>query len=150
MNLPSNNGDRTAQGRFTLGNKFGKGRPHGSRKTVTLLIDEMLANEAEAITSKLVNMALNGDITALRLCIDRICPVRKGRTVTLDIPPIESISDALQAVRTIVTAATNGEISPTEAMDLAAVLEFYRKASETNDIVFRLATIEKQLKEAGI
>jgi len=38
-----------------------------------------LEGEAEALTRKAVELALEGDVTALRLCLDRIA--RRARTV---------------------------------------------------------------------
>lgn len=148
MELPSNNGGRTTQGRFSHGNKFGKGRPQGSRNAVSLFIDQLLEVEAEPITSKLVDMAMNGNITAIRLCMDRISPVKKGSTVMLDILPIQNISDTVLAMGMIISAVANGEITTREAIDLTAVIETYRKVIETRDISLRIQEIKERLKEA--
>ena len=44
------------------------GRPVGSRNKATLLALQLLEGEAEALTRKAVEQALEGDTTALRLC----------------------------------------------------------------------------------
>ena len=54
------------------------GRPKGSRNAATLALESLLDGEAEALTRKAVELALAGDIAALRLCLDRILPPRKG------------------------------------------------------------------------
>src|ERR1700693_659671 len=48
------------------------GRPKGSRNKSTLALEALLDGQAEALTQKAVELALAGDITALRLCLDRI------------------------------------------------------------------------------
>ncbi len=70
------------------GRPFAKGRsgnpacsgPLGSRNKATMAARMLLAGEAEALTRKAVELALTGDPTALRLCLERILPARpRGR-----------------------------------------------------------------------
>ena len=56
-----------------------KGRPRGSRNASTMAAEMLLQGEAEAITRKCVERAITGDPTALRLCLSRILPVKRGR-----------------------------------------------------------------------
>ena len=58
-----------------------KGRPKGARNKATLAMETLLNGEAATLTRKTVEMALAGDTTALRLCLDRIMPPRKDRAV---------------------------------------------------------------------
>jgi Family of unknown function (DUF5681) len=60
-----------------------RGRPVGSRNRKTLAAAVLLAGEAEALTRKAVELALAGDPTALRLCIERILPPCRERAVSL-------------------------------------------------------------------
>ena len=46
------------------------GRPRGNRNRSTLAAQLLLQGEAEALTRKAVELALSGDPTALRLCIE--------------------------------------------------------------------------------
>jgi len=50
------------------------GRPPGARNRTTLAAEALLDGEAEALTRKAIERALDGDPTALRICIDRILP----------------------------------------------------------------------------
>jgi len=69
---PINNGRKT-DGTFAPGNALG-GRTKGSRHRSTLAIEELLDGQAEALTQKAINAALEGDGMALRLCLERILP----------------------------------------------------------------------------
>ena len=69
------------------------GRTVGSRYKTTIAAATLLAGEAEALTRKAVELALVGDPTALRLCIERILPQCRERTVKFVLPPIESAAD---------------------------------------------------------
>jgi hypothetical protein len=70
------------------GHPGGPGRPAGSRNRASLAADALLDGEAEELTRKCIDLAKAGDTTALRLCMERIAPVRKGRPVNVDLPPI--------------------------------------------------------------
>jgi len=68
------------------------GRPAGSRNKATLATAALLAGASKALTSKAVELALAADPTAMRLCLDRILPPCRERTVKFTLPPIESPS----------------------------------------------------------
>src|ERR1700740_803577 len=63
------------------------GRPRGCRNRSTLAAQMLLQGEAEALTRKAVELALGGDPTALRLCIDRLIAPHRGRLVPFPPPP---------------------------------------------------------------
>ena len=50
------------------------GRPRGSRNATTLALEALLDGQANALTQKAIDLALAGDMAALRLCLDRILP----------------------------------------------------------------------------
>lgn len=64
---------RNTDGTFAAGNP---GRPRGSRHKATLAVEALLDCEAGALTQKTVEMALEGDGLALRLCLERVAPPR--------------------------------------------------------------------------
>ncbi|HYY36241.1 MAG TPA: DUF5681 domain-containing protein, partial [Xanthobacteraceae bacterium] len=47
------------------------GRPFGSRNKATVLMQNLLEGEAEAIGRKAIEMAKGGDMAAIRVCMDR-------------------------------------------------------------------------------
>ena len=61
------------------------GRRFGSRNKATIAAQELLANEAEALTRKAVEAALAGDPIAMRLCLERILPRERSRLSRLSI-----------------------------------------------------------------
>ena len=54
----------------------------------TMAAEGLLDGEAEALTRKAVELALEGDTVALRLCLERLLPPRRSRRVTFDLPTI--------------------------------------------------------------
>src|SRR5271167_839746 len=53
------------------------GKPPGARNRATLAAEKLLDGEAEALTRKAIERANEGDGVALKMCLDRIIPVRR-------------------------------------------------------------------------
>jgi uncharacterized protein DUF5681 len=139
---PDNTG-RKQGGRFQKG-KSGNpcGRPPGSRNRTTQAVDALLDGEAETLTRKAIEKAKEGDTAALRLCLDRIAPVRKDRPITFALPPMAGAADAVKASAAIVAAVSRGEITPSEAVELGRLLETYVKTLEITELEQRLNKLE--------
>ena len=65
-------------GRFEKGRSGNPaGKPPGARNRATLAAEKLLDGEAEALTRKAIERAKEGDGVALKMCLDRIIPVRR-------------------------------------------------------------------------
>jgi hypothetical protein len=111
-----------------------------------LALESLLDGQAKALTQKAVDLALSGDRTALRICLDRIMPVRKGRTIEFVLPAIATIADAPKAIGAITAAVAHGEITPSEAADVSRLVETYVRAIEASDLDKRLKALEEAMK----
>jgi hypothetical protein len=139
---------RLQDGRFPPGvSGTPAGRLPGTKNRVTKAAEELLEGEAEALTRKAVELALEGDTVALRLCLERLLPPRKSRRVTFDLPTIQTAADLLPALAAVVTAMGSGDLAPDEAAVIAGVLEAKRKAIETGDLERRLAALEERTRK---
>jgi hypothetical protein len=118
------------------------GRPRGSRNRATLLMEGLLADDAEAIGRKAIEMAKQGDMAAIRVCMDRLSPVRKGEPVAFELPPLDKPADSVAAAAEIVAAVAAGELTPSEAADLAKVVDVYVRAIATKAFDERLTKLE--------
>jgi hypothetical protein len=138
-----NNGADTVEhrpprpGAFHPGNP---GRPKGCRNRATLAALALLEGEAEALTRRCVEMALAGDATAMRLCLDRLLP--KGRPVRLDLP-LRTLSDLDRATAAIAGALAEGSVTLDEVGALAGLVEARRRLLETTELERRLAALEQ-------
>jgi len=81
----------------------------------------LLDGEATAISRKAVELALNGDTTAIRLVLDRILPPRRERPIRFDLPLLKEPADAVSALAAITVGVSSGELTPGEAQQLAQV-----------------------------
>jgi|AP45_3_1055517.scaffolds.fasta_scaffold39290_1 hypothetical protein len=143
---PSKNGKITANGKFAPGNNIGKnGRPQGSRNKATLAIEKLLEGEAEALTRKAIELAKDGDMQALRLCMERLCPPRRDSPVSVPLPKVENTAaDTAKAMASVLEAVAEGDITPSEGTAIAGIIEHHRRAIETTEIEERLRKLEDQ------
>src|SRR6202040_3057603 len=118
------------------------GRRTGSRNKATLAAAAFLAGESEALTRRAVELALAGDPTAMRLCLERILPPCRERAVKFALPPIESAADIAAAMKAVTSALADGAITPGEAATIPAVVDTFVRAIETSDFDRRLQMME--------
>ena len=133
------NSGRNADGTFGPGNP---GKPKGARHKATRAALALLDGEAEALTRQAVTMALDGDATALRLCLERIAPPRKDAPVAFDLPRMETARDAAQAAGAVLAACAAGDLTPTEAAHIMALVETCRRTLETTELEARVVALE--------
>lgn len=118
------------------------GKPKGARHKTTLAIEALLDGEGEELTRKAIEKAKEGDMAALRLCLDRIAPPRKDRPAPFTIRPIQSAAEAASLMADIVNAVAAGDLTPTEASEISKVLETYVRALEASDFERRIGALE--------
>lgn len=120
------------------------GRKPGCRNRATVAAEALLEGEAQALTRKAVELALEGDTTALRLCLERIVPQRRSRAIAFDTPRIDRVEDLAQAIGSIFQEVAGGRIRLDEGAALVGMLEAKRRAMETIDLERRLRALETQ------
>jgi Family of unknown function (DUF5681) len=106
------------------------GRPIGSKNRATLAAELLLDGEAEAITRKAVELAKAGDLTAIRLCLDHIFPLRRGRRICIELASVDIVEDGPGVLAAIVAAAAAGELALEDAADLSRLVEGVIKCKE--------------------
>jgi hypothetical protein len=108
-------------------------------------MQSLLDDKAEQLTAKLIEMALGGDVTALRLCADRILPARKDRPIELNLPPTETVKQTADAMGTVCTAIAEGQITPSEGEALSNVLLAQQAIRVKADLESRMEEIAYRL-----
>ena len=120
------------------------GKPAGTRHKATLAAEVLLDGESEKLTRKAIAMALEGDTTALRLCLERILAPRRDRPVSIALPPLSGAGDAVRAMAAITMAVAGGRLTPSEAGDLSSLVSGYVKAIEIDELDKRIAALEQR------
>jgi hypothetical protein len=132
------------------------GRPPGARNKATIIAETLLQGEAEALTRLAIERAKSGDMTALRMCLDRLVPPSKQRTIEFELPPLASAADAAAALAAITAAVTAGELTPLEAGELFKLVDGFGRMLEATIFEQRIADMERadaqsasQIKQIG-
>lgn len=136
---------RNSDGTFGSGNP---GKPKGARHKTTRAVDDLLKGEAEGLTRKAVELALGGDTTALRLCLERIAPPRKDVPVIFQLPDMETAQDAARAARSVLHAVAAGELTPLEGASVMGLVESYRRSVLVDEMEQRINSLEAIADEA--
>jgi len=119
------------------------GRPRGARNQTTILLQNLLEDDGEALARKAIDLAKGGDLVALRMCMDRLMPARKHEPLAFELPRLDTAADTVTAAATIVAAVAAGELTPSEAADIAKVVDIYVRALATQGFEERLAKLER-------
>jgi len=135
-----NNAGNTRGRPFTVGNP---GRPAGSLNKTTIAIQMLLDGEAEALTRKAVELAMQGNIAALKLCLERICPPQRERPLSVELPVIGSAAELPHLTSAILSAVGRGELEPGQAASLAALAATHGKVLELSEFEKRISALER-------
>lgn len=114
-----------------------KGRPSGAD-----MVRQYLKPHSEALITKAKDLALAGDTTALRICIDRIAPPPRNESAPVVIFEIEAAQTMSDKARAIVNAAGGGLISPDTAALLLGAIANAAKIIEVDELANRIAALE--------
>jgi hypothetical protein len=123
------------------------GRPHGSRNKTTVLLQNLLEGEAEEIARKVIEMAKAGDMGAIRVCMDRLASIRRKDPIAFELPPVDKARDSVKAVAAVVAAVAAGDLTTSEATEMAKIIDIYVRTLAATDFEERLQKLER---EAGM
>lgn len=140
-NEETRNNGRNADGRFAAGNP---GRPKNCRNIATRVLEELLDGESEAISRKCIEMAKAGDMTAIRLVMDRTIAPRKDRPTPFDMPKITSVEDTPGAICSVLNEVAAGTMTPSEAEAIVKIIGAYSATLEVSEIQKRLEALENR------
>ena len=124
---------------FTKGKS---GNPSGRPKKDTANLKPLLAKHGEAVLQKVIDAALEGDLTACKLVLDRLYPAIKSQAMPVNIPVGETLPET---GINIVTETMAGNVAPDIGASLITALSNQAKLVELTEVSQRLERIEQQL-----
>jgi hypothetical protein len=123
-----------------------KGRPKGSRNKTTLIAQALLDGEAEALVRKVVQLALEGDPTSLRICLERLVPLKKDAPIDFSLPEMRAVTDIQKLFASVAAALDQGRITPSEARILIDMAGVFHKLLEVVELEPRISALEEEVK----
>lgn len=122
------------------------GRPPGIRDKRAAMRD-LLVPHAEELVAKAVELALSGDSTALRICIDRLIPPAKAKDDPVTLP---ALSDSLaDNGRLVIQALAESKLTPEEAGAIMQAMATQARIVEIDEIEKRVTALEQAGKSDG-
>ncbi|MCL4683223.1 hypothetical protein KJ059_00555 [Myxococcota bacterium] len=131
---------RDRRGRFAKGSG---GRPPGTRNRLRRTVNALLEASAPELVQRVLELARQGDVQALKLALDRIVPVPRDAPVALpSMPAIRSAADLPVAFGVVLQAVADGSLTPTEGERIASLLGSAGRMLELADIEARVRKLE--------
>ncbi len=122
------------------------GKPKGALNKSTIIAQALLDGQAEALVGKVVQLALEGDPACLRICLERLVPVKKDAPIRIDIPKIAVVADIPKLLAAITAELREGGITPSETLALIDLAEVFRKTIEVVELESRISALEQKSK----
>lgn len=122
------------------------GNPSGRPSSANAELRQRLAKDGERIVQAVIDQALQGDMAAAKIILDRILPPLRptAAPVTVPLPPGANQTDTAQA---ILTAAAQGHIPADTAAQLITATANLTRIIELEDLKPRLEALERALKK---
>ena len=132
---------RDTSGRFKKGVSGNPtGRPAGVKNNATKL-RESLEGKGQQIAQVVIDAAMNGDMTAAKLVIERILPPLRATDapVNIEIPEGAGLAGSSWS---ILNAAASGELSPDVAAKLIQAVGALARVVEIDELQQRIEALE--------
>ena len=120
------------------GNKQGRiaGQTPGAK------LRKAIEAKADDILQAIINAAVQGDMGAAKMLLDRITPTLKAQTLPINLLVMETLPEQGNE---IIKATMAGQISPDIGSQLITALSNQGKLVELQELAERLSRIEKKL-----
>jgi hypothetical protein len=121
------------------------GKKPGTRNRATMLIEQMMGDEAAQLGRVAIEEALARKPYAVRACLDRVAPRPRRQAVVLDLPKADTPAGVVACGARLIEAVAEGEIVADDARLVGDLLDGQRRAIETVELERRIALLEGRL-----
>ena len=134
--------ERDKKGKFSKGKSANPaGRPAGSTSAAT--IRKAIEKESGDIIGAVIASAKNGDMTAARILIDRICPALKAKDLPVALSGLDG--SMTEQGQKIIEGMGKGVLTPVETASMLSALANLAKITEIDDLTKRIEELENNL-----
>lgn len=117
------------------------GRPKGTGY-LQMIIAKLPENSVEALLKFVQAKAFEGDMTAAKIVLDRVLPIRRGARIELKLPPIDDLAAVSKARMHTMEMTSDGVISLEECQMTMDILESNCKLIMEEQILPRIEKLE--------
>jgi len=117
-----------------------KGKTPSQYKGSAEKIRKTIADDLPDILAKLAELAKGGDVQAIKLVLERVCPALKPQAVPISLPVCDSLAGQGQEV---IRATMQGKIPPDIGSQLITALANQAKVIEVDELTKRIEALEQ-------
>ena len=125
------------------GIREGAGRKKGSGQAAHYR--SMLEPYAEELIQQVVDLAKDGDMAALKLCLDRLCAPLRPTDRHIIIDGMEHATGLSDKGELILVNVAKGEITPSEAQHLMSAISSQVRIIEADELSQRIEALEERI-----
>lgn len=118
-----------------------RGRPVGS--THTSKIRNLLASHSDKLVNQAISLALEGDTTALKICLERICPALKSKDEPVKLTGLSDSATLPEQGAAYIRAMGEGKLTPTDTSAMVQALANQARLVELSELEKRVAALEE-------
>lgn len=147
---------RERNGRFAKGNPGGPGRPRGSGNALRRAAEGAVTpDHVAAIIRRATRMALEGDIAAMRIVLERVCgrpheAPAQGFEIDLDLPNLRTAKNCAFAIDRLLDSICSGACDRESAKVMLDVIQARMKSIEVGELEARIAELEEAAKAVDL
>ncbi len=124
------------------GKRQGAGRKKGSGQAAHYRA--MLEPYAEELIQQVVDKAKDGDMAALKLCLDRLCAPLRPTDRLITIEGLEDCKELSEKGELIFGYVAEGKITPTEVSSLMSAIAGQARILEIDELERRITELEQR------
>lgn len=113
------------------------------------MMRQKLMDKADALADAVISKALDGDVQALTLCIERVLAPAEEYRLHIDLPPLDTQEHILQASEAVIRAVSLGELDPQQARMLHELIEAHWRILEGSELSHRVQQMEQRSGGVG-
>jgi hypothetical protein len=121
------------------------GRRPGTKTRKQALVESLFEGEVAEVAKKALELARAGNTDCIRIILDRVAPVRRGRPVNFKLPRVSDAADIVECFNHILQSCANGALTIQEAQALASVVEAGSRAILASELEDRIERLEARL-----
>jgi len=108
------------------------------------MIQELIAASAGEIVQKMIDAALGGDISAAKICLERVSAPLRDTPITFTLPAIKKPDDILPAQASILEQVATGGLTTSEGNAICSIIGSIGMNAKIEEFMQRLETLENQ------
>ena len=121
-----------------------RGRPKGTGNTALTALRKPLNDNAEKLIQVAVDMALEGNETMLKACLDKLLPSIKSTDRQVQLPGLNKQKSLLGKAEFVIRCVAEGKVTPVEGNQLLSGLSTTTRIFESDELLKRLESLEEK------